>query len=337
MQWKRRRVPMRIKWRVLIAAAILIVAPATAFAARGYATNTVNMRAGPGTEYPVVMTIPGGAHITINGCLSDYAWCDVTFRRNRGWVSADYLNYFYGNRYVYLPDYVGVVGVPIVTFSLGSYWNRYYAGRPWFHRRAHWEQVWRSQGRYGQLRAGGRGLPAVRQLGPAQQAIIAQPGRTGRAGRLETGRRIGARGAFERRNLEARFNRRNAMGLRGGQAAASRHGLRGPVPNVGRSFGQPGGPQFQARRAQPAPQHTAVPRIGSFRPHAGSNFGGRAFGGANASVGGPRGGAPHISAPQVSAPRGGGAPHFGGGGPRMGAPMGGGGGPRGAGGGHGHR
>jgi len=131
-------------YRILIAAAFLLAAPAVALAARGYATAEANMYAGPGRDYPVVDHVPTGAHVDIHGCLSDDSWCDVSWQGDRGWVSADALNYFYNGRYVYLPDYEDVIDVPVVTFSLGSYWNDYYVGRPWYHRRAHWERFWRS-------------------------------------------------------------------------------------------------------------------------------------------------------------------------------------------------
>lgn len=140
------------RWRLLAAAIFFIAAPATAFAARGYATNTVHLRAGPGTAYPIVDTIPGGAHVTIHGCLRDRDWCDVTWHRDRGWVSANYLNYFYRNRYVYLPNYFDTIDVPIVTFALNDYWANYYVGRPWYHRRAHWAHYWRGHRHHGDWR-----------------------------------------------------------------------------------------------------------------------------------------------------------------------------------------
>lgn len=144
------------RWYIFFVAAMALVAaaPATAYAARGYATSSVHMRAGPSTQYPVVTTIGSGDRVNIHGCLSDHGWCDVSWTGNRGWVSADYLNYFYNNRYVYLPDYVGRIDVPVVTFALGSYWNRYYSGRPFYHRRAHWEHFWRAHGHYGHHRHG---------------------------------------------------------------------------------------------------------------------------------------------------------------------------------------
>jgi uncharacterized protein YraI len=140
------------RWIVTTVAALALAAPTAALAASGYATSTVNMRAGPGTEYPVVDTIPAGAHVDIHGCLDDHSWCDVSWSSDHGWVSAAYLDYLYRNQYVYLPDYVDVIGVPIVSFSLGSYWADYYTGRPWYHRLAYWQNFWRAHGRYGYAR-----------------------------------------------------------------------------------------------------------------------------------------------------------------------------------------
>ena len=59
------------RWLMRSAAAFSVMIPAAAFAASGYATATVNLRAGPGTEYPVVDTVPADAHVDIHGCL-DY-------------------------------------------------------------------------------------------------------------------------------------------------------------------------------------------------------------------------------------------------------------------------
>jgi uncharacterized protein YraI len=58
-------------WPFLVSATFVLAAPATALAARGEATTNVNMRAGPGTEYPAVSLIPADARIDIHGCLKD--------------------------------------------------------------------------------------------------------------------------------------------------------------------------------------------------------------------------------------------------------------------------
>ena len=127
---------------VLIAA--LLLAPTAALAAPGIVTVSTGLRAGPGAGFPLVDRIPGGARVNIHGCLRGNAWCDVSFTDDRGWVSSQYLEYLYRNRYVYLPDYVDEIGVPVVPFVLTSYWSSHYSGRPWYRRHAHWNSYWTS-------------------------------------------------------------------------------------------------------------------------------------------------------------------------------------------------
>lgn len=130
---------------VLIAA--LLLAPGAALAAPGIVTASVGLRAGPGPGFPMVDRIPGGARVNIHGCLKGNAWCDVSWSDDRGWVSSQYLEYLYRNRYVYLPDYVGEIDVPVAPFVLSSYWSSYYTGRPWYQRRAYWNNYWSSHER----------------------------------------------------------------------------------------------------------------------------------------------------------------------------------------------
>jgi uncharacterized protein YraI len=136
-------------WHLLLSIIFVVAVPAVALAAQGHATTDVNMRAGPGTEYPVVDLIPADAHIDIHGCLSDGAWCDVSWKGERGWVDSSYLDYFHNNRYVYLPEYIDNIDVPIAVFSLGTYWNDYYVGEPWYGKLGYWRSFLRSRGRYG--------------------------------------------------------------------------------------------------------------------------------------------------------------------------------------------
>lgn len=139
----------RLSILIAVTALIAFAVPVSAFAAPGYATANVHMRAGPGIGYPIVTTIPERAHVEIYGCLVDRDWCDVMWDGYRGWVLAHYLEYFYGGHYVYLPNYFDVVQVPIVTFVLGTYWDQHYRGRPWFHRRNYWEGYWQTHHRPG--------------------------------------------------------------------------------------------------------------------------------------------------------------------------------------------
>ncbi len=137
-----------MKLRGLFIAAAVLLMPTAALAAPGIVTTTVSLRAGPGEGFPTVDRIPGGARVNIHGCLRGTAWCDVSWSDDRGWVSSQYLEYLYRNRYVYLPDYVDEIDVSVVPFVLTSYWSSYYAGRPWYHRRAYWSGYWQSHERF---------------------------------------------------------------------------------------------------------------------------------------------------------------------------------------------
>src|ERR1700730_17743120 len=137
---------MKLKGMFTAAAALLM--PTAAPAAPGTVGNPLSLRAGPGEGFPTVDRIPGGARINIHGCLRGTAWCDVSWSDDRGWVSSQYLEYLYRNRYVYLPDYADEIDVSVVPFVLTSYWSSYYAGRPWYHRRAYWSGYWQSHERF---------------------------------------------------------------------------------------------------------------------------------------------------------------------------------------------
>jgi uncharacterized protein YraI len=117
----------------------LLIAPAAAFAQVQAFTNTsVNMRAGPASDYPVVSQLPPGTPVTMMGCISGYTWCDVALPNLRGWVYAGSLNYPYQGNPVPVLGYGGAIGLPVVTFSIGAYWGSYYRGRPWYHNQAYW-------------------------------------------------------------------------------------------------------------------------------------------------------------------------------------------------------
>lgn len=123
---------------LLAAAAFLGVATGAALAQNAYTTANVNMRSGPSTQYPAVTTLPNGAAVDVHGCLDGWTWCDTSWRGFRGWVSGRYLQMLYNDRRVYLPDYAPRIGIPIITFSFGNYWDRWYRDRPWYRERDRW-------------------------------------------------------------------------------------------------------------------------------------------------------------------------------------------------------
>jgi len=122
----------------LLLAAFLCAIPAAALAQEAYTNRTANVRAGPDRTYPVVGQLPPGAGLQVMGCIDDYSWCDVVFGDNRGWVYAGSLSYPYQSGRVPILGYGAVIGLPIITFSLGNYWDSYYRGRPWYRNRSYW-------------------------------------------------------------------------------------------------------------------------------------------------------------------------------------------------------
>lgn len=121
---------------------VLAIAVVTAAAASpalasvgGVATTSVNMRAGPGTQYPVVNVVPHRASFPIHGCAADGSWCDIGWGGDRGWVSASYINVMYnGQPRALSASIVPTVGIATVAFGV-AYWDAHYHSKNWH---AHW-------------------------------------------------------------------------------------------------------------------------------------------------------------------------------------------------------
>jgi hypothetical protein len=63
---------------------------------------------------------------------------DVEVQGARGWVYGGYLSYLYQGSEVPIMTYGAVIGLPLITFSPGTYWDHYYRERPWYHDRDRW-------------------------------------------------------------------------------------------------------------------------------------------------------------------------------------------------------
>jgi uncharacterized protein YraI len=121
-----------------ISGAFAALMSTSALAQEAEVTIDLNMRAGPGTRYPIITTIPEGRNVEVYGCLSDYDWCDVAWRGNRGWVFTDYLEYYYRNQPRPVMEWGPRIGLPIITFSFGDYARRHYREMPWYADRDRW-------------------------------------------------------------------------------------------------------------------------------------------------------------------------------------------------------
>jgi uncharacterized protein YraI len=153
--------------RVLgVLTALLAGAPAISCAQLMYTAYTardVNVRAGPAADFPVVRILPAGVAVIVDGCLSNYQWCDVVAGPDQGWVYAGNLVYPYQGQSVPVLNYGAVIGLGIVTFSVGNYWDNHYRGRPWYSQRQEWID---------RPRTGYRG----ESRRPPPQAPVARPG-----------------------------------------------------------------------------------------------------------------------------------------------------------------
>lgn len=123
--------------RILTAVALLgaLLLPGVASAEPGFLPRPVKMRAGPGVNYPPIITLPGNSGVEIIGCLSDMSWCDVSWGAYRGWVAGSYLRMPWEGQY--RPLYAAPP--PVIVFDFGSYWERYYSGLPFYGRRDRWQ------------------------------------------------------------------------------------------------------------------------------------------------------------------------------------------------------
>jgi hypothetical protein len=272
----------------------------------------------------------------------------VSSSDDRGWVSSQYLEYLYRNRYVYLPDYVDEIDVPVVPFVLTSYWSSYYAGRPWYHRRAYWSGYWQSHERFATRLTTDRSAARIGRAAAARDAAI--PEAKARVGveersraRVEERTRAGvtervtrekdiatrnAREGRERAAVQTRMTRENARMTRENARAAVREQPMARArtqtpPIMARGHDEPRAAAPQAR-GHDEPR-AAAPRIERATPHMTQPNAARVGGGppmnARAQMPAPAapraaapammqgGGAPHINA----APRGGGGPGGGGG------------------------
>ncbi|MEO7150080.1 MAG: SH3 domain-containing protein [Rhodanobacteraceae bacterium] len=117
---------------------LAIALPLAAQAQEGVVSANIGLRAGPAPEYPEIMVLLYGADVSVQGCTGGWSWCDVITDGARGWIPGDYIEYDYDNQPVLLSDYGERIGIPIVVFSIGTYWDNYYRDRPFYRDRGSW-------------------------------------------------------------------------------------------------------------------------------------------------------------------------------------------------------
>lgn len=145
MQTTRRGKPI-LQWLLALAC----VLPLPAWAQPAVTTQAVNVRSGPDRGFPLVTWWRAGTHVTVFGCTHGWRWCDVAAGRDRGWVYARYLSMRQGNRSIPVFGNGARLGIALIPFVLGSYWDSHYRNRPWWNERDHWASrppTWQPQPR----------------------------------------------------------------------------------------------------------------------------------------------------------------------------------------------
>ncbi len=108
---------------------------ASASAAEAYTTSSTWLRTGPDYSFPSIERIPRGALVDVIGCTDSYNWCDVDYEGERGWFAGNRLQFVYNGRRGSAVDLAPLLGLMILQFSFGNYWNDHYRDRPWFNER----------------------------------------------------------------------------------------------------------------------------------------------------------------------------------------------------------
>jgi len=161
----------------MLALAVALFTSASAFAYDGYVTRSVRLRAGPDSSYPAVARLRGGTSVVIEGCVDDWSWCDVSTRHDRGWVNGNYLQNEYRGRRVLIPRYGVQIGIPIISFVFGSYWDDHYRNRSWYRERDRWSR-YTPRYSHGGVRSDSRRGDSRTYTTPSQPRVESRPSGT---------------------------------------------------------------------------------------------------------------------------------------------------------------
>jgi uncharacterized protein YraI len=234
--------PARVR---LLFGVCLLGLSAAAAAQNAVTTGPVSVYAGPDDSYPPVAQLDADSPVQVMGCLDDWSWCDVAFADNRGWLYAPDITYEYEGGYVPLYTYAPGLGIPVVQFTIGDYWGRYYHGRPWYARRDEW--VHREPAHHrrppGPPPSAGPPPRSARVERPSHAPQPERPLQLGRAGSAEPAHR----------EAERRDGPRDSGGVKPPDPHAAEH-IAPPQP-AHESHSGPG----SAERAVPAPRAERPP------------------------------------------------------------------------------
>lgn len=109
---------MSFKRNLLLAGFVLVGSAGLAQAEMSATTaSDIEVRSGPGAQYPTVGVATRGSEATLDGCIEGSRWCRVDVNGMRGWVYAQYLNVEQNGASVVVQDHRDDLGIPTVTYE----------------------------------------------------------------------------------------------------------------------------------------------------------------------------------------------------------------------------
>jgi uncharacterized protein YraI len=109
---------MTLKINMLLAGVLLASSAGLAQAEMSATTmSDIDVRSGPGPQYPAVGTATRGSEATLDGCIEGSRWCRIDVNGMRGWVYAQYLSVEQNGSPVIVEQHSSDLGVPVVTYE----------------------------------------------------------------------------------------------------------------------------------------------------------------------------------------------------------------------------
>ncbi|WP_405052118.1 DUF1236 domain-containing protein [Sinorhizobium sp. 8-89] len=107
-------------FRAVAAAGLMLAAGAsTGYAAMSAtAVTDLNIRAGPGPQYPAIGLATRGSAAVLDGCIQGSNWCRVSVNGMRGWAYAKYLATDMGGSTVVIEQRRADLPIPAVTYEV---------------------------------------------------------------------------------------------------------------------------------------------------------------------------------------------------------------------------
>jgi uncharacterized protein YraI len=238
-------------------AVLVLCAPLAAQAMEGWVVDDISLQAGPDPAYPSIIELAAGTPVSIQGCINGWTWCDVVVGGDRGWVPGTFLEEDYSGQRVVVIDYGPRIGIPVVGFSLGLYWDQHYHSRPFYTQREQWvtksiqpSQPPRPAKAVARTTAQPKSGAAPAQSSTAQQTRVQEQARAQHQAAPMTAQQSKVQSSSQKQTMAAR-------------AKAPRRPESAPLPEAGK---QPS----PAEKRESAPEQTTVakakPRSGEPKP-----------------------------------------------------------------------